>query len=93
MPEEIRPVPTGHCVACFHKLEATTATAGDLDAKPNPGDFTICFYCGTPMRFGATLQLQGVTPQELDELPDEDRRSLLRVMRAVSERIRMKRRS
>jgi hypothetical protein len=45
------------------------------------------------MRFGATLQLQGVTPQELDELPDEDRRSLLRVMRAVSERIRMKRRS
>jgi len=34
------------CLTCFNKLDDETDLEGN-QAKPRPGDFAVCIYCGT----------------------------------------------
>ncbi len=53
-----------NCFICGNTLDAATGKA-----KPEPGDITICFYCGTLYRFDENLILQLASNEILD--PEE----------------------
>jgi hypothetical protein len=56
-------VPAVACPSCAHALDAAT-TIGY--ARPSPGDLTVCWYCGAPLRFAAGLVLERVELETLD---------------------------
>lgn len=41
---------------------------------PKPGDFTICAYCASVLRYGGGLVLLAATEADLADLDEEDRR-------------------
>jgi hypothetical protein len=56
------------CVGCARQIDAVTKVSG----KPGgggaqPGDFTMCLYCGTMMAFTRGLGLRLLTKAELRE--------------------------
>jgi len=55
-----------HCPYCKHKLCAASSV-GKV-ALPSPGDFSICRYCGSLLRFSEGLLLRGATVDEETEL-------------------------
>jgi len=57
------------CPACSRKIDAATAVQEDR-AKPIVGDFSICWYCGTLLRF------IGVNPLECRIMTDLDRKDI-----------------
>lgn len=38
-------------VCCGKQVDAVTAITGEKELVPRPGDFTICIYCGSWLRF------------------------------------------
>lgn len=72
------------CPTCGQQLDAATCLGED--AVPSPGDFTVCFYCGTPFRFGAKMYLQLMTLGELNELEPAKRSLLFRAITEVQKR-------
>jgi hypothetical protein len=50
------------CVNCGALVDRAVCSEGD--AKPEPGNITICFYCGHIMAFDAMLRLRELTDAE-----------------------------
>ena len=66
------------CPHCGKQCDAATAACDD-EAHPNPGDFTLCIYCGTMCISGDDMGLRKPTPNEEREFARDDNvRKLLR---------------
>ena len=52
-----------HCENCLSELNANTCVT-DLDARPSPGDISICYRCNMLSVFTDTL---GLRPATIDE--------------------------
>lgn len=59
-----------NCPQCNKLLTASTAADGS-DRLPEPGDFTMCVYCGTILIFDDELRQRLPTSDELDDLSPE----------------------
>lgn len=62
-------VPRSVCPACG--ASADRASGIDHDHKPEPGDATVCFYCGELLIFTAELTLRTATPADLEGAPSD----------------------
>lgn len=74
-------VPVSNCTNCGHKCDAAFGI-GD-DARPSPGDFTLCIMCGHLMCFTEALELRDPTPQEVAAIAGD--KNLVQASRALHE--------
>lgn len=71
-------LPSGSkCPWCRHALELASG-AFEPNAKPKPGDFTICIKCGKILRFRERLALGKLEYQDLEEI-DADPQLAVRI--------------
>lgn len=57
---------TSYCLNCGKKLNAcSSATA---ESMPNPGDITICLYCGHIMSFSDDMSLCELNDDQIKEI-------------------------
>lgn len=73
-------VPQSKCPMCGHVFNLAS---GFGDAKPEPGDLSVCIKCACVLRFDDTLQLVDLSTQELEALPVETRTQLLCYCKAL----------
>jgi hypothetical protein len=78
-------MPRSNCPMCHKSVDAATAAEGIL-VRPNPGDISICFYCGEVLTFDPQMQL---VPCDLNGMLalTEDQRQLVGLMQS---RIRLR---
>jgi hypothetical protein len=74
-------LPKDACLNCGHELNAASNTTGD--AQPEPGDITICFYCGHLMEFDADLRLVKPSDATLSEIAGVP--GFIRAMNTIAE--------
>lgn len=58
--------PDNACPACGSRLDAATAVRED--ARPDPGDVSVCVYCAAILRFDRELYLYAPEQWEVDYL-------------------------
>jgi hypothetical protein len=75
------------CTNCRKVVDAASGVA--TDAKPDPGDFTICLACGHLMVFADDLTLRDLNDDEIVEIAGD--RRVLAVQRARGMVAKMKR--
>ena len=70
-----------YCPRCLVRLDPST----DLhtEGTPEPGDFTVCAYCGEMLRFREGFKLSVVTDADLAEAGKETRLELEKAQKAV----------
>jgi len=68
------------CPQCFSVLSATSCMTAE--AKPEPGDFTVCAYCAAVLRFNAKMDLE---ISELAEIPVHSRLAFAQVVQKIKE--------
>ncbi len=56
------------CPTCGYRMDAATATRGK--ARPRPGDFSLCLYCGQALRFDEQLEPVLAVEADMLELAD-----------------------
>lgn len=66
------------CLSCG--IENDVATSVDGDCSPEPGDVTVCFYCGHIMAYDDDLKLRELTREEQIAMAGDQR--ILAVQRA-----------
>ena len=54
------------CTNCHAKLNATSSSSEE--DSPNPGDITICLYCGHIMAYSDDMKLRDLTDEEVIEV-------------------------
>lgn len=64
------------CLNCDAVLDASSSTDEDTRG-PEPGDATICFYCGHLMVFDHELNLRNPNDDELIEMAGDPRLRLV----------------
>lgn len=69
----------GECPDCLQKLDGAS---GHMGRAPEPGDFSVCAFCGCILRYEDGLALRRSSDDELDELAPEQRELLLRYHKA-----------
>lgn len=77
-------LPVVGCLNCGQKLEC----ASDGDNSPNPGDVTVCLYCGHIMSFANDLRLRELTDAEVLAVAGD--RRILAIQEARGEFSKMK---
>jgi hypothetical protein len=62
------------CPQCGHRLDGITPAALNRLPAPFPdeGDFSVCMYCGSVLRFESNGKLHKATPDDLAELINND---------------------
>lgn len=60
-------LPATTCPTCRETLDGVTSTGSR--AQPEPGDYSICVYCGTLLMFTETLVLRRLTYDEERAVP------------------------
>lgn len=64
-------VPVRSCPGCGARLDARTEVVDATQPAPapapteQPGDVSVCFYCGAALQFTATLDLEPIAPEDL----------------------------
>jgi hypothetical protein len=71
-------IPQSPCLSCGKPLDGATCVG--RDAAPDPGDITICIYCGHIMVFDDNLKLRELSDEEVREVAGDGR--VLAVQRA-----------
>lgn len=51
------------CLCCYKKLNGACSVGSN--AKPRPGNISICIYCGHIMAYGKELRLRELTDKEM----------------------------
>lgn len=74
-----------HCPNCRAKLDAM-GDPSDEDAKPCPGDASVCLYCGLVFKFDSKLEPCGFGQEEFTALPEEVLRKLFAISAYVHDR-------
>ena len=59
------------CIVCDAEINAATPV-GELEARPKPGDVSICWYCGNIRIFKEDEELRDATPDELEEISSNE---------------------
>ena len=76
-------LPTSFCPWCGYQVDAATC-ATDQNAKPRPGDLSMCLKCLSFLQFGDDLRLVALPDAAFHKLDDELRfKYLLRRMRRL----------
>lgn len=57
--------PGGQCPECGSKIDGSTPCGDDSELHPEPGDISMCLYCGVWLLFDAHL-LPTIRATELD---------------------------
>lgn len=66
------------CPKCGIKLDMATGAVGE--AKPEPGDFSMCIECGALLRFDDTLHSRIATAADIGEMSMPERIILGRML-------------
>jgi hypothetical protein len=74
-----RRVPLSSCIGCGRRVDASTPI-DHASAKPDPGDITVCFYCGHIMAYAEDLSLRNLTDAEMHAVAGNE--AVLAIMRA-----------
>ena len=69
------------CPNCGNFLDAATQIGGD--AKPDPGDISVCIECAAILQFGDDLALTIFPEDELKTLPKNIQAMLIQAVCAV----------
>lgn len=56
------------CPHCEEMLDGATVAYGKQNVLPNPGDFSICIYCGNMIRFNEELEMEKLSPEYLETI-------------------------
>lgn len=76
----------GTCPTCGKLLDGlTNPTGGSLDAQP--GDISVCAYCGEVLIFDESLKLKLSTEEDLKDLDQEVKQTLKRVKEVILSRL------
>jgi hypothetical protein len=70
------------CPSCFTVLDAATCMTAD-DAKPQPGDYTVCIGCAQVLRFTPQMDLE---MSSLEAIPTHSRMAFARVVQEITKR-------
>ncbi len=73
------------CPTCGKILNGVTNVRPNEEARPVPGDFTLCIECRSLLRFGDDLQLVGVTSKDLEGVSEEDLEMIKKARQFASE--------
>jgi len=73
------------CPCCSRDINAASSIDGDH--RPEPGDVSICGYCGAILEFNTDLSLKVASTDTLREVPDEALTHLLRIQKLIEERL------
>jgi hypothetical protein len=84
---QARRVPWSSCTGCGKRVDGATPI-DDKTATPDPGDVTVCIYCGHIMAYADDLQLRNLTAVEMHEVAGDER--ILAVMQLRTARIKKK---
>lgn len=76
---EGKELPSCACPACAKELNAATPTKGE--GMPKPGDYSLCFGCGSFLVFQQDLTVRLLTIEEIETMDDENRNDLVRCRR------------
>lgn len=57
------------CPNC--KSVLNTCTGVNSDQNPSPGDITICFYCGSVLKFNDDMTLLELTTEDYVTMPKD----------------------
>jgi hypothetical protein len=68
------------CPKCFHELDANTCLTEE--AKPEPGDYTVCIGCASVLRFRENMSLE---LSSLEAIPTHSRLPFAQIVQAVKE--------
>lgn len=52
-----KPLPVCKCPVCSHVLDSATGVPGQGDARPKPGDLSVCLKCGEVLEFAADMSI------------------------------------
>ena len=66
------------CPHCFAGLSASTCITDA--ARPEPGDYTVCIFCASVLRFDERMDLQ---MSKLEDIPTHSRLNFARAVQAV----------
>lgn len=64
------------CPNCLEKLNSHKQVAGDEIGGPEEGCYTICIYCGFPLRFGKGDRMSVLSKGDLEGLSREVKHAL-----------------
>jgi hypothetical protein len=86
MQRDVR-VPASHCTNCNALLDGGTAVTESISKRtrklmPDPGDFTVCCYCGHLLVYADNLMVRDPTSEELDFIAGD--RRVLAIQKALS---------
>lgn len=73
--------PATNCPACGAELDRASMHA---ERKPVPGDYSVCLYCGSFLRFDSSMRAALITIEDVAALPDDDRNTLVRLRKACA---------
>lgn len=79
---ETTQLPRHGCPVCLRPFDAATNITGD--AKPQPGDLTICLYCTTVLEFDAEMRPQELSPARRAAVPMEQWRVIERMRLVIA---------
>jgi len=83
--EQGNELPVSYCPECDYEMDAATDVQQGNNARPSPGDVSICLKCTAFLEFDENLHLRTLPLAKLRDLPPEIRDLLHRVRRAVHE--------
>jgi DNA-directed RNA polymerase subunit RPC12/RpoP len=71
------------CLRCGKELSGASGVG--VDAPPDPGDVTVCIYCGHIMAFADDLTMRPLTTAEAHAVADDERVLAVQAARATLE--------
>ncbi len=72
-----------HCPSCKKLLDA--ATSLEEGAVPNPGDISVCIYCGEFLLYGDDMALEILPKVIWDQLETELKIQLIGIRKAAAD--------
>lgn len=70
-----------NCTSCGRDIDAATAAGGEI--TPEPGDITVCAYCGAAMVFGKDLRVAPISRQLWATLGAEEKGHISRAQHII----------
>lgn len=73
------------CPQCSKILDAATSAKGDSLVTPAEGDLSVCFYCGTLLKFGWE-GMEYIEEKDLQAIHPDDRRLLEKLREQIQKK-------